>query len=476
VRRLALWLVWIGSARAYPTLAPRPIANAIAGPADVHVGAAYMNPAALGPLHGVHFWMDGGPRFQLGSIQQPKGTTPINNTSLDAFIGATWDVGTDSFTLAVSTIVPFADLASFGDSAARYQSIDQAWVSYQQSLGVSGKLSSRLYVGAGFNMTENWMRWRFARDAALYGGSPGVNDPNHLCGATPCGFENPLARETVRLRGFGMGYGFSVGILGRATDRLWLAASYISHFFTGGGGDEVILIDESGTRIDGPGVVCTNKSGAAVPCTGNSRTAVYLPDILQAAARAELTSKLDIEATLRWVHWGERSQLDWTAQGGNLSQVRPDLAPPAQNRRDLGLQDTFGAELSLRMKVGDKLRLMPSIFFETSSVDGSAVSAAALDAPKLDLALVAEWRPVKHLVLGAHFGFTSFLMRDVDSRHDPNDTVQCVDAHYSLSAAPANDPNHPWCGKVTDGDGLPSASGRYTLFTVHLGAALGLDY
>jgi hypothetical protein len=118
------------------------------------------------------------------------------------------------------------------------------------------------------------------------------------------------------------------------------------------------------------------------------------------------------------------------------------------------------------MRVSDKLRLMPSIFFETSSVDSSAVSAASLDAPKLDLALVLEWRPIKHLVLGTHVGLTSFLMRDIQSRNDPNDTARCVAAQYALSA----------CGPVIDGDGLPSASGRYTLFTVHLGAALGLDY
>src|SRR5205807_6536661 len=123
-----------GFARAYPTLAPRPIANAIAGPADPHVGAAYENPAALGPLHGAHFWMDAGPRFHLGSIQQAAGATGINYTDFDAFLGATWDVGTDTFTVAISTIVPFTDLGSFGDAPARYHSMDQQWLTYQQSL------------------------------------------------------------------------------------------------------------------------------------------------------------------------------------------------------------------------------------------------------------------------------------------------------------------------------------------------------
>ena len=116
--------------------------------------------------------------------------------------------------------------------------------------------------------------------------------------------------------------------------------------------------------------------------------------------------------------------------------------------------------------MGDRLRLSPSVFFETSAVESSAVSAAALDAPKLDFALTAEWKPVKHLVLGAHVGGTAYILDQVNSRHNPRDTAACVDARYSLDA----------CAAVDSGDGLSSASGKYTLFVVHLGGALGVDY
>jgi long-subunit fatty acid transport protein len=458
---VACWVIGLISlsAQAYPTLPPRPIADGIAGPADPHVGASYTNPAALGPLRGIHFWMEAGPNFHLGSIDTKTGNTGVDYTDFNAFIGGTWDLGTDYVTLGLSSIVPFADLGSFhgGSGATRFSSIDQNWVTYQQSLALSGKLSSRFFIGVGFNIAESWMQWRFARDPTLAHGV--TADPVALCGSANCD-------QTIRLRGFGVGLGFSVGVLGRATDRLWLAASYISHFFTPGGGDEVILTDERGTRIDGPRVVCFDASGRSTPCVGNSRTSIYIPDILQAAARFEVNPKMEIEATLRWVHWSERSQLDWTAQGGNLGQVPPGLLPAVQNRVDFGLRDTFGAELSLRLKVHDKLRLMPSLFFETSSVDDSAVMAAALDAPKLDFALVAEWRPIKHLILGAHAGATAFLMRDIDSRQLASNTTTCVDKRYDLN----------FCGAFINGDGLLSQSGRYTLFTVHLGAGIGLDY
>jgi long-subunit fatty acid transport protein len=449
------------TAHAYPTLAPRPVASAIAGPADPHVAAAFYNPAALGPLKGVHFWMDSGPRVHLGEIDRGgEGKTSVNYTDFDAFLGVTWDLGTDTLTVAISTMVPFTDLASFGDSPVRYHSINQTFVTYQQSFSVGFRLSSRFYIGAGFNVSENWMQLRFARDAALAGGSAGVDQAGGLCGAAPCGVENAAARQLVRMRGFAMGYGFSIGILGRASDRLWLAASYISHYFSGDAEDEIHPSDEQGTRVSGPDVACTGG------CQGNARMTFYLPDIAQAAARVDVSSQLDLEATLRWVHWGKRSQIELQHQGGNLGQIRSDLALPLQSRRDLGLQDTFGVEVSARVRVGRTLRLMPSLFFETSSVQSTAVSAAALDAPKLDVALVAEWRPVKHLSLGAHAGLTSFLIRDVTSRHDPRDTIRCVDAQYDVNA----------CRDVISGDGLPSASGRYTLFVLHVGAAIGLDY
>ena len=239
-----------------------------------------------------------------------------------------------------------------------------------------------------------------------------------MCGAQPCGPDNPAAREQLRVGGFDVGWTISVGLLAHVTDRVWLGTSYISHTFNGQAGNELTLHDEKGTRVSGPGVSCGGQA-----CVGNTSVNIYIPDILQAALRVEVTPRTEIETTLRWIHYGERAQLDLETQGGNLSQLPPALALPPSMRRDLGLQDTFGAEVSARFRVNDKLRLSPSLFFETSAVEASAVSAAALDAPKLDLALTAEWKPIKHLVLGAHVGGTAYILGDVSSRNDPTDTV-----------------------------------------------------
>jgi long-subunit fatty acid transport protein len=451
---------------AYPFLAPRPVPDAIAGAADPHVAASFYNPAALGPLRGFHFWMDGAARINEGSIQRDpvegvgRGSSRIDYSNFDAFIGATYDAGTDTVTFGLSTMVPYSDLTSFNDPAVHYSTIKQAFVDYQQSFAVSLKISPRLFVGVGANFVESWMRWSFDRDLAPANGNAGIDAPNGLCGVAPCGLENPAARQRLDLRGFGSGWSVSMGVLGRPADRLWLALSYTTHSFNFHGSDELQLVDERGTTVTVP------QGSAILARQGNQSVSIYLPDLLQAAARVEVTSRAELEANLRYIHYGERSQLLLEMQGGGLGQLPPGLAVPPTLKRDLGLQDTFGIEVSARFRVGDKWRLSPSLFFETSAVEPSAVNAAAMDAPKLDFALTAEWRPVKHLVLGAHVGGTAYLFSHVDSRQNSRDLANCVDARYSLE----------WCGPVNSGDGWSSASGKYTLFVVHLGGAVGVDY
>jgi long-subunit fatty acid transport protein len=192
-----------------------------------------------------------------------------------------------------------------------------------------------------------------------------------------------------------------------------------------------------------------------------------LPDILQAGVRVEVTPRIDVEGAVRWVHYGSRAQLDVSLQGGDLGLLATSRAAavPPEFRLDRGLQDAWGLETSARFQVSGPLRLSPSLFFETSAIESSAVSAAAIDGPKVDLALTGEWRPVRHLVVGAHVGGTAYVLGDVHSRYDSRAEAACVDAHYALEA----------CGQSLNGSALPTASGHYTLFVVHLGASIGLE-
>jgi long-subunit fatty acid transport protein len=489
VRRLAfsfgLLLVFAlpaGRASAFPMLAPRPVPSAIAGPADPHVAAVFYNPAALGPLRGVHVYFDGAARLHEGSIERtdPQSGTqksaPINWADFDAFGGLSWDLNTDSFTIGLAAFTPFTDLTAFGDqSPARYHAIHHTMVVFEQTAAAAFKVSSRFYIGAAANFAEQWIDYRFSRDSALQGGSALVNQPNALCAGAACGFENPLAEQRLRLRGFNWGIGFSVGVLVRPIDRLWLGLTYISHIFnTGRGGDFPLSDDRRAEVQTAPGLpqpagqVCPDLSYRSNTCRGNDRVTVAIPDMILFATRVEVNPTFDLEASARWVHYGTRSNYDVSLQGGNLSAINGNRlsSVPQQFYLDRGFQDAFGFEVSGRWRVGEKLRISPSLFFETSAVDASAVNAAAIDAPKFDLALTTEWKPIKHLTIGAHVGGTTYVLSDVRSRFDPSAEVACVDARYSLDA----------CGASNRGQGLPSADGKYTYFVVHLGAAIGMDY
>jgi hypothetical protein len=151
---------------------------------------------------------------------------------------------------------------------------------------------------------------------------------------------------------------------------------------------------------------------------------------------------------------------------GNLGAGPHPAAIPSQQLYDRGLQDAFGVEVSGRWALGDRLRLSPSIFFESSAVDQSAVTAANLDGPKIDVALTAEWRPFHWMIVGASAGATGYIIGDVKSRFDSRSLAACVDAAYSLDA----------CTAANDGQGLSTASGHYTLYVVHLSGAIGLEF
>jgi long-chain fatty acid transport protein len=478
VRRLVVlaFVLWplAPSAFGYPLLAPRPVPNAIAGPTDAHLAAVFYNPAALGSLRGLQVWVEGGPRIYTGQIDraplegQPRGGASIGWADFDAFVGLSWDFRTDRLTLAVAAYAPFVDLSRYGEhSPVRYHEVKQRFAIVEQSIAAAFKVNERFSFGAAFNIAEALLDYAFYRDAAPAGGSAGVDQPGGLCGGAACGLENPAAAERLRLDGSGYGIGFSVGVLGRPVERLWMALSYTSRIFDTGG---QAIQDDRGARVWPTAATPCFDSQANQPgtCNGSLVLNYFIPDIVHAGVRVELTPRIDLEASLRWTHYGGMAQLDVRAQGGTLGQLsaRRDTALAPQFLIDRGLQDSWAVEVSGRFKVGGRLRLAPSLVFESSAVEASAVSAAAVEGPKLDAALTLEWRPVRHLVLGAHVGGTGYFLDDVSSRFSSRAEAACVDAAYSLDA----------CRATSNGYALPSASGHYSLFVAHAGLAIGMNY
>jgi hypothetical protein len=194
-----------------------------------------------------------------------------------------------------------------------------------------------------------------------------------------------------------------------------------------------------------------------------------VPDIIMFAMRVEATPRVEVEGSARWVHYGYRSQLDLFMQGGQLPQLAaadPQSTLPAQLRLNQGRQDAYSVGASLRIKLNERVRIQPSVIFESSAVGYAYIDAANLDGHKLDLALTLEWHPREHLTVGAHVGGVAYLVGHAGSAFDPRAETTCVDAHYDLGA----------CQKQIDGSALSAAAGRYSMGSLHAGFALGMDY
>jgi long-subunit fatty acid transport protein len=418
-------------ALAYPFLAPRPIPSAIAGPADPHVAAVFYNPAALGPLRGLHVYLDGGARLYEGKIDRDggAGSATINWADPDAYVGLGSDLNTDAFTFGLAVFTPFTDLTSYpSGSPLRYHAKNHTFMVLEESIAAAFRVTNRFYIGAAANFAEGWLDYRFDY--------------------------NPLSDETagydpIRLRGFGWGIGFSVGILARPIDRLWIGLSYVSHIFNPGPGADFPMTDHTHA------VVFDN-------VTGSDRISGSIPDIVMLGIRGEISSRLEIEGQARWVHYGNRPIIEIELQSPDIQR----LGIPTSFSWDRGLKDAWGLEFSTRYRVTDKLRLSPSLFYESPAVASRVVDAANIDAHKLDLALTLEWKPVRHFVLGVHAGVTVFFLQHGGEGFLPSAQKACVNSAYNLEQ----------CKATNDGDALPPAAGTYTLVVPHVGGSMGVEF
>jgi long-subunit fatty acid transport protein len=355
------------AAQAYPLLSPHEVPSAIAGPSDAHVASMVQNPAAIGPLRGLHVYTEGAARFYSGSIAPDSAghRVLIGWTNPEGFIGLTWDLLNDRIAIGFAVHSPFVELSSYSDPAVRYHEIWQRFATLEENVSFSLRLAKNIFVGGGANFDESWIDYEYVRDAAVYGGTNGLSDANGLCAPNPCGYENPLAGQLVRLRGFNAGAGFTLGALVRPVDRVWIGAGFASHIFNASSdssslrqdnsnGQDLPLSDSHRARVTpAPGQrspPCGSDSSGALPCFGADVVRFALPDRAHFGVHVELTPRIDVEVSGRYTHYG-RPALDVRLQGAQLAAlVEPSF------RLNRGLGDAWAGEVGVRVRVSDKLR------------------------------------------------------------------------------------------------------------------------
>jgi hypothetical protein len=502
---LATWSLGARPAAALPSLALRPAGSPFEGPTDIEVSAIWWNPAALAGLRGLHVYASGQLAAQTGSFERAPIDTqtglasssgdrsfssqPLDDVSVRYFGGVTYDFGTDTIVAGLSIADPFDHTPSFRDDGSgsslrlpsQYHLAEETFRQIYVSVGLALKLHPRWLVGVSVSAVDAFTDYTFYRDTALDGGSPGVRAPGALCNSVPCGFENPLAAERVRVSGNGgsfwggipipSGIGMNWGILFNPVERLWMGISYQHVFPLDGSGSgyerPYATVDALGATIDpAPG------SGAAChPCRGSDMIAFPIPDLFHLGARIHLREDLELTTWGRLAVWGGYGTSSDPALSGIV--VRLGGAPvtqggaPEQIVLARQLRPQLAAEAGVRWRPVPSLRLGLSLIVESSAVPADSVSAEAIDGLKVNGALGGEWRLLRWLRLGLAYSITAMIPATPSpGAYDPNARVACVDSGYAQAA----------CARDLAGLGLPSAAGKYTLYTHYASASLGLDF
>ena len=327
---------------AQPLLGLRPGGTATEGPTDFDPTGVWWNPAAIGPLRGLHVVANGQLGMERGSYDRaasagvdanhafPKAALSANHFGY--FGAATWDFGFDSFTLGVAVYSPFGDGRSFAESKtqpfsslnlpAGYHLVAENFQNVYVSFAAALRLHPRLYIGVSVTPIDSSTDLTFYRDGALDGGDATVARPNSLCGGRPCGYENPAAAQRIQVHGDGgsffdnavpkpSGLGIGLGLIARPSERVWLGLSW-QHVVplpaTSSAYDRPYeQPSATGARVTpslGQGPVCGGTTDARLPCLGGDSIGYALPDVYHFGARIQLTAKLELTTWVRLVTYG----------------------------------------------------------------------------------------------------------------------------------------------------------------------------
>jgi len=513
VRRLALSFALLALARsasAYPFLAIHPSGTPFEGPADFEPTSIWWNPAALAALRGLHVQFNGGLAAKQGTIARsaidsstglPGGAgdrafpaVALHDNAFRYFGAATWDFGLDTVTFGFSVSAPWDASQSFADDRTgstlalptAYHLASESFQNIFFSVALALKLHPKWLVGLSLSPVDSFADVVFYRDTALDGGSALVKQSNALCGG-PCGYENPAAAARVHVHGdggvfwdtpnFGGGPGLPIplglamnwGIAFRPVERLWMGISWQHVFPLAGPGSgyerAYVAPSEIAAQVTPP-----SASGACGgTCTGADAIGFALPDVFHLGARITIREDLEVETWGRLITYGGYGTSSDPALSGLVVRVGSGAAQggvPEQIVINHKLRPAFAAEAGVRWRPRPSLRLGLSITLESSAVPSDQVDAEAIDAPKLDATVGAEWRARRWLRLLLAYGLTALVPVDGSGGYDPSARVRCVDSGGSIDA----------CAADLAGNGLPAADGRYTLVTHHLTAGFVLDF
>ena len=461
----AALLAIAGKAAASPIDDPFVTGMSFSGPTSGDLGAIYWNPAALGLMRGFQVMVAGTARWSsVGASLPASGAQPAGSaTATDFRQPFQWPpgpgayvalgYGSDRFTLAFATYMPYLEQIHFptsatGNEPTRYQmlSMDLRNLALVPALAIRFGNDFRIGLSSGFLFSTGSLS--FAEDLGNCG-------PSSPAGCA----ENPATTARYDIDS-GQGIGdakFSVTLGGGIYWRhknLELGVSYQSHPL----GGEVAGVEVAGdaTTVTRP----PSQGGGLVTCAGGqSSRCVFgdisyrLPDVFIGGATWHLRPGLELNVMARWLWTHEHDRID-------IRLVGPTLEADGLPQHIVlyrGFHDVVDTRARISYWWRERLRVGAELRVENGAVDSDAVNAAAVDGLQIEPVILAELRLGRRFWLGAGYGITIMPSVTVtNSIFDPTATAVCANPPVS------GDLNSMACQERANGTARPSANGTYT--------------
>jgi len=439
-----------GRASASPIDDPFVTGMSFSGPTSGDLGAIYWNPAALGLMRGFQLMVAGTARWSsVGVSSTPPGQPAGSATATDFRQPFQWPpgpgayvalgYGSDRFTLAFATYMPYLEQIHFpvsaaGDEPTRYQmlSMDLRNLALVPALAIRLGNDFRIGLSSGFMFSTGSLS--FAED--LNGGRSPASDARYNIDS---GQGIGDAKFSVTLGG---------GIYWRHKN-LEIGVSYQSHPLGG---------QFAGVEVAGDSTTVTAPGGGRVTCAGGQSSrcvfgdiAYRLPDVVIAGATWHLRPGLDLNVMARWIWTHEHDRMDIRLVGPTLE----DAGLPQHIVLYRGFHDVVDTRARIAYWWRERLRIGGELRVENGAVDRDAVNAAAVDGFQIEPVILAELRLGRRFWLGAGYGITIMPSVTVtNSIFDPAAVGDCATYNYDL--------NRTSCQQRANGTARPSANGTYT--------------
>jgi hypothetical protein len=322
---------------------------------------------------------------------------------------------------------------------------------WSATLGGAFKLTDDLYVGISLASEQRLLHLKYARDTALESGNTASD-----CGGTPCGVENPAARETYDINvnskflsqdavTVNLGLVLKLGVIGFPKD--WYIA--LAYHTTPG-------VDAVQNTLTGDMTVTHAPRDGGGIVKGNATVYVEEPVSVDAELRGRLAGKLDLHVGFRWEDLSRFAAYDVRGYGSTF----PANNIPEWTERPRGFHDPFAVWAGVEQVEAGEAGLLGGwrfggrIGIETAALDDTRTSPITIDPTSYTLDLGGMLRLTPTVVLQLTYGLQYYpAVHVTNSAFDPRDRLACIASGYDYATQV--------CESTRQGYAIPTAAGDY---------------